>query len=116
MEDRTATMRERGLDALVLVCTNDREEYACCGDVDAEAVADAAKQWLRDRDLFWSRVAVSETGCLGMCSDDGAAIVVQPANDWYAELEPADVPEVLAETIGEEGEHLPETDVAAAAD
>jgi len=116
MEDRTETMRERGLDAVVLVCTNDREEHACCADVDGEAVADAAKRWLRDRDLFWSRVAVSETGCLGMCSADGAAVVVQPANDWYAELTPADVPEVLAASIGEAGERLPETDVAAASD
>lgn len=106
MDERTDAMVERGLAALVLVCTNDRAEYACCADAGGVAVADAAREWLRERELFWSRVAVVETGCLGMCSENGAAVVVQPHNEWYAEVDPSEVPTLLADTFGGDGEKL----------
>lgn len=116
MDERTDAMAERGLAALVLVCTNDRAEYACCADAGGVAVADAAREWFRERELFWSRVAVVETGCLGMCSESGAAVVVQPRNEWYAEVDPADVPALLAGVFGEEGTRIGDPVGSTAAD
>lgn len=101
-------MAERGLVALVLVCTNAREEHACCAGAGGAAVADAARRWLRERDLYWTRAAVVETSCLGMCSEAGAAVVLQPDDEWYAEVTPADVPDLLRTAFGEDGERLPD--------
>ena len=96
----TPAQRDRGL-TWVLVCTNGRGgEYACCADVGGEAVVEAATAWLRDRDLFWTEAAVVETSCLGLCSEDGAAVGFQPRDEWYADVRPADVPAVLAEQFG----------------
>jgi len=97
MERRTERMRERGLAATVLVCTNERAEHAACAAADGVAVADAARDWLRERDRFWSEVAVAETSCLGLCSEAGAAVVVHPRDEWFAEVTPSDVPALMTE-------------------
>ena len=97
MERRTERMRERGLAATVLVCTNERAEHAACAAADSAAVADAVRDWLRERDRYWSEVAVAETSCLGMCSEAGAAVVVHPRDEWFAEVTPGDVPALMAE-------------------
>jgi len=101
MDRRTAAMAERGLRAIVLVCTTQRDEHACCADVDGGAVADAARGWLRERDRFWSEVAVAESSCLGLCSEAGAAVVVQPHDEWFANVTVDDVPTLLADTLGD---------------
>ena len=100
MDRRTERMHGRGLTAIVLVCTTDREEHACCSDADGRAVADAARDWLRERDRYWTSVAVAETSCLGMCSEDGAAVVVQPLDEWFAEVGVDDVPALMRNTLG----------------
>ena len=97
MERRTERMRERGLAATVLVCTNERAEHAACAAADGVAVADAVRDWLRERDRYWSEVAVAETSCLGLCSEAGAAVVVHPRNEWFAEVTPDDVPALMTE-------------------
>ncbi|PHQ43527.1 2Fe-2S ferredoxin [Halorubrum sp. C191] len=96
MERRTEQMRERGMSATVLVCTNDRTEHAACAAVDGNGVADAIRNWLRERDRYWSEIAVAETSCLGMCSEDGVAVVVQPHDEWFAEVAVDDVPSLMA--------------------
>ncbi|MFC7323515.1 (2Fe-2S) ferredoxin domain-containing protein [Halorubrum rutilum] len=97
MERRTERMRERGLAATVLVCTNERAEHAACAAADGAAVADAARDWLRERDRYWSEVAVAETSCLGLCSEAGAAVVVHPRDEWFAAVTPGDVPALMAQ-------------------
>ena len=99
MKDRTADHRER-LDAHVLVCTNSREEYDCCADAGGKETLAAVKDWLRERDAFWSSVSVVETGCLGLCSEGGAAISIQPRNEWYSDVQPEDVPGLLESIFG----------------
>lgn len=99
MERRTGQMHDRGLETVVFVCTTAREEHACCGDVEGVDVADAARDWLRERDRYWTEVAVVETSCLGMCSEDGAAVLVQPADEWFANVAVDDVPALLGETL-----------------
>lgn len=112
MRDRTADVGENGFADVVLVCTNDRDsEYACCADASGPAVYDAVRSWLRDRGLFWSEVSVVETSCLGLCSADGTAIVIQPRDRWYSDVRPAEVPDLLA---GEFGPDASELGVAAA--
>jgi len=101
MERRTSQQHERGLSATVFVCTTARSAHACCGATDGSTVADAARSWLRERDRFWSEVAVVETSCLGMCSERGVAVVVQPHDEWFAEVEVDDIPGLMAEMLGE---------------
>lgn len=103
MNERTAEHRDR-LDAHVFVCVNDRAEHDCCADADGEAVAAAVKEWLRERDAFWTSVSVSTTDCLGLCSSDGAALTIQPRNEWYSDVRVADVPELLAGEFGPDAE------------
>ena len=100
MERRTDRMHDRGVTATVLVCTNERTEYAACAAVDGVAVADAVREWLRERDRYWSEVAVAETSCLGMCSEAGVAVVVQPHDEWFAEVEVDDVPTLMTGLFG----------------
>jgi len=107
MEDRTAHVEASGFTDHVLVCTTDRDgEHACCGDADAEAVLDAVKQWLRDRGVFWSSVHVAETSCLGLCSESGTAVAVQPRGRWYAGVTPAEVPDLLEAEFGPDADRL----------
>lgn len=100
MKDRTEHHRER-LDAHVFVCTNDRDsEHACCNAAGADETVTAVKEWLRERDAFWTAVSVSETSCLGLCSEDGTAISIQPRNTWYSDVTPETVPELLESEFG----------------
>jgi len=95
------------LDAHVFVCVNDRDsEYACCADAGGEATTEAVKAWLRERDAFWSPIGVSTTDCLGLCSEAGTAITIQPRNEWYAEVRPDDVPELLAAAFGPDADEI----------
>ena len=79
MNHRTADIREQGVSDHVLVCTNARgSEYPCCADASGQAVLDTVKDWLRERDVYWSRVRIAETSCLGLCSAEGTAIAIHP--------------------------------------
>ena len=106
MERRTDEQTTR-LAAHVFVCTNARDsEYAACAGAGGEATVDAVKSWLRERDAFWSPIGVSTTDCLGLCSADGTAITIQPRNEWYAEVNPDDVPALLSNAFGPEADRV----------
>jgi (2Fe-2S) ferredoxin len=101
MRDRTGDVLENGFTDHVLVCTNERgSEHACCAEAHGREVYNAVKTWLRDRDVFWSRVHVAETSCLGLCSADGTAIAIHPRGRWYSEVAPEEVPELLEGEFG----------------
>lgn len=107
MEDRTGDVRENGFTDHVLVCTNDRSsEYACCADAHGAEVYEAVKAWLRERGVFWSRVHVAETSCLGLCSDAGTAVAVHPRGRWYAGVRPDEVPDLLRAEFGADASRL----------
>ena len=75
MRERTSEVYENGFTDHVLVCTNARDsKYAACAEAHGDEVLETVKSWLRDRGVFWSRVHVAETSCLGLCSADGAAV------------------------------------------
>lgn len=107
MRRRTEDVHDEGFASQVLVCTNARDsEYACCADARGEDVYDAVKSWLRDRDVFWSRVHVAETSCLGLCSAEGTAVVVHPRSRWYSDVLPEDVPALLDGEFGADASRL----------
>lgn len=107
MRDRTEEVRANGFTDHVLVCTNDRDsDYAACADARGPAVLEAVREWLRDRGVFWSHVHVAETSCLGLCSEDGTAIVVHPRGRWYSDVTPDDVPDLLREEFGPDAGRL----------
>ncbi|MEA5386151.1 (2Fe-2S) ferredoxin domain-containing protein [Haloarculaceae archaeon H-GB11] len=107
MRHRTDEVLDGGFTDLVLVCTNTRDsEYAACDEVGGDEVFDAVKAWLRDRDIFWSDVYVAESTCVGLCSADGVAIVVQPRNEWYSDVTVDEVPELMADLFGTDGDDL----------
>ncbi|GAA0204125.1 (2Fe-2S) ferredoxin domain-containing protein [Halobaculum roseum] len=107
MRDRTDDVYENGFTDHVLVCTNARDsEYAACAEAHGDAVLEAVKGWLRDRGVFWSRVHVAETSCLGLCSADGTAVAVHPRGRWFSDVVPADVPDLLATVFGPDASDL----------
>jgi (2Fe-2S) ferredoxin len=107
MRPRTEDVLENGFSDHVLVCTNARDsEYACCAEAYGDEVYEAVKSWLRERDVFWSRVHVAETGCLGLCSAEGTAIAIHPRNRWYSDVLPEDVPELLEGEFGADASRL----------
>ncbi|SDK91301.1 (2Fe-2S) ferredoxin domain-containing protein [Natronorubrum texcoconense] len=108
MQNRTEKQRDR-LAAQVFVCTNDRDsEYACCADVGGQETLEAVKSWLRERNAFWSPISVTETACLGLCSEAGTAIAIQPRNRWYSDVQPEDVPELLEREFGPNADRVGE--------
>lgn len=113
MRDRTDEVEASGYAALVLVCTNDRDgEYAACADAGGDAVRDAVADWLRERDAFWTRVRVAETNCLGLCSENGTAVAVQPRDRWYSDVTPEDVPALLRDEFGDDADDVDPTPTA----
>jgi len=107
MNERTDEVLAEGFTDLVVVCTNDRDaDCACCGGVGGEEVAAAVREWLRDRDAFWTRVYVTESSCIGLCSADGAALAVQPRNEWYSGVTADEVPALLASVFGADATDL----------
>jgi len=107
MQHRTDEVLENGFTDHVLVCTNARDsEYAACADAHGPAVYEAVKTWLRDRGVFWSQVHVAETSCLGLCSADGTAIAIHPRGQWYSDVRPGDVSNLLTSEFGTDASRL----------
>lgn len=107
MRERTTEVGDSDFTDHVLVCTNDRDsDYACCADAKGAAVLTAVKDWLRDRDVYWSNVHVAETSCLGLCSADGTAVAIHPRGAWYSDVVPADVPDLLEGEFGSDADRL----------
>lgn len=107
MNKRTNEIIEEGCTDLVLVCTNNRNsEYACCANVDGDEVAVAVREWLRERNAYWTDVYVVETSCLGLCSENGVALTIQPRNEWYSDIVPREVPNLLEKIFGPDATKL----------
>ena len=107
MNHRTADMREQGVSDHVLVCTNTRSsEYPCCAEASGQEVLERVKDWLREREVYWSNVRVAETSCLGLCSAEGTAIAIHPRDRWYSDVRPGTVPDLLREEFGPHGTRI----------
>ncbi|MCD2201108.1 (2Fe-2S) ferredoxin domain-containing protein [Halobacterium sp. KA-4] len=107
MQSRTKDVHENGFTDQVIVCTQARDaDFACCAGAFGDDVYEAVQAWLRERDVFWSHVYVSETSCLGLCSADGAALAIQPRDRWYSDVQPNDVPALLTREFGADATQL----------
>ena len=107
MNHRTADIREQGVSDHVLVCTNARgSEYPCCADASGQAVLDSVKDWLRERDVYWSRVRITETSCLGLCSAEGTAIAIHPRDRQCSDIRPGTAPDLLREEFSSREERV----------
>lgn len=107
MERRTDDITENGFSDHVLVCTNARDsEHACCAGARGAEVYETVKSWLRERGVFWSRVHVAETSCLGLCSAEGTAVVIHPRSRWYSDVLPEEVPDLLEAEFGPDATEL----------
>ncbi|XGI84478.1 ferredoxin [Halorutilales archaeon Cl-col2-1] len=110
MRKRTQEVVDEGFTDHVLVCTNSRDSnYASCSEVGGEEVYDEVVDWLKQRGVFWSNVYVGTVSCIGLCSTDGVAVAIQPRNEWYSDVKPDDVPDLMSEEFGDDADALGET-------
>jgi (2Fe-2S) ferredoxin len=87
----------------VFVCTG-----KSCSAVDSAAVRDAFERELKSRGLQYGKVSkgcspegtvvLTECGSVGFCAI-GAAVMVYPDGEWYAQVRAKDVPEIVEEHI-----------------
>ncbi len=74
-------------------CSNQRVEgEACCGNHDANAMRDYAKQ--KGKALGLSDIRVNKAGCLGRC-ELGPVLVVYPEAVWYTYVDQEDIDEIM---------------------
>ena len=89
---------ETGLEKLILVCLNEREEgRASCLPRGAAEVHARLKGWVRERGLS-ARVRVSKSGCLDQCAR-GVTVVVLPEFCWYGGVTLEDVDRIIADHL-----------------
>lgn len=84
----------------VFFCTNQREDGgACCGDHDAQAMRDYAKQRIKALGLSGpGRCRINSAGCMDRCSE-GPVLVVYPDAVWYTYVDTTDIDEIIEEHL-----------------
>ena len=84
----------------IFVCCNRREPghtRGCCDPEGSQALRDCFKAELKRRNLG-PQVRANQAGCLEQC-ELGPTIVIYPQGIWYGNVQPADVPRIVEETI-----------------
>lgn len=84
----------------VFFCTHQREDgAACCGNHDALALRDYAKEQIKNLKLTKSRKCrINNAGCMDRCSE-GPVLVVYPEGVWYTYANKADIDEIIQEHL-----------------
>lgn len=77
---------------LLLVCTNSRENGACCATRGSEQLRDAIKARVKELGL---PVRVSKSGCLDMCNS-GPTVAIMPDNLWFGGVILDDVEAIIS--------------------
>lgn len=84
----------------IFVCENQRDAghpRGCCAARGAESVREALKAEIK-RQSAGAGVRINKAGCLDQC-EHGVTLVIYPEAVWYGFVQPADVPEIVAEHI-----------------
>jgi len=84
---------------ILFVCTNVREEGACCGKRGSQKLREQLKAYVKAQGLR-GRVRVSQSGCLDRCAA-GPNIMVFPDNVWYAGVTVEDLPRIINDCLGD---------------
>ena len=82
---------------ILFVCTNVREDGACCSQRDSAAIRAALKAYVKTHGLT-GIIRVSQSGCLDRCAQ-GPNVMVFPDHVWYSGVTAADVPTIIAECL-----------------
>jgi (2Fe-2S) ferredoxin len=84
----------------VFFCTNQREDgSACCGDHNAQAMRDHAKQRVKALGLSGpGKCRINSAGCMDRCSE-GPVIAIYPEAVWYTYVDQADIDEIIDEHL-----------------
>ena len=84
----------------IFVCCNRRErghKRGCCDPDGSEALRHCFKTELKLRNLG-PLVRANQSGCLDQC-ELGPIVVIYPQEIWYGNVQPADVPRIIEETV-----------------
>ena len=84
----------------IFVCCNQREpghSRGCCDPEGGERLRELFKNELKKRKLG-ALVRANKAGCLDQC-ERGPTIVIYPQAVWYGNVQPADVPRIVEETV-----------------
>ena len=84
----------------VLVCVNARSgsSMPCCADQYGPEVWAQLRRWVARHGLL-TRVWVTQTGCLGWCSDGGATVFVYPEAAMYRSVSPDDCDAIIEQHL-----------------
>ena len=90
-----ANIKESPFVCHVFVCTNDRGgKRRSCADGDSPRIRADLKKKVSKRDRTKS-VRVSQSGCLGLCSD-GPNVIIYPQKIWFSEVSTEDVEQIVS--------------------
>ncbi len=80
----------------VFFCINQRaNSEACCGQFNAQAMRDYAKQRTKELGLHKEgKCRINTAGCLNRCAE-GPVIVVYPEAIWYTYVDQSDIDEII---------------------
>ena len=90
-----ANIKESPFVCHVFVCTNDRGgKRRSCADGDSLRIRADLKKKVSKRGGTKS-VRVSQSGCLGLCSD-GPNVIIYPQKIWFSEVSTEDVEQIVS--------------------
>lgn len=82
----------------IYVCINKREDgTSCCANVDGEEIKTKLKAYVKANGLS-GKVRISGSGCMDQCAK-GANVMVYPDYQWYHNVAPADVDQIIKEQL-----------------
>ena len=84
----------------IFVCCNQRaagHPRGCCDPEGSQQLREAFKTELKKRGLG-PLVRANQAGCLDQC-ELGPAVVIYPQQVWYGNVQLADVPRIVEETV-----------------
>lgn len=90
-------MKPSPFEVHVFICTNDRRgERKSCADDGGREIRARIKEGIKTRGWLPPRVRVSQSGCLGLCTD-GPNVVFYPQRTLFSGVTLADVDHIVDE-------------------
>jgi len=74
---------------IIFICTNSREQGACCALRGSELIRGTLKRYVKENGLA-GKVRISRSGCMNLCSL-GPNVMIFPDGVWYKDVQPGDI-------------------------